>query len=100
MKHWRDYSGTPLWNDWRKTENGRERDEWYQREETEVGQSFPTRHSTVLKQRTEIRQKTIEFGNLLIYKISPLYIQFKEHGCAWSALLHFGVNTWKWYGCY
>ena len=61
---------------------------------------FQQGHSTVLKQRTEIRQKTIEFGNLLIYKISPLYIQFKEHGCAWSALLHFGVNTWKWYGCY
>ena len=61
---------------------------------------FQQGHSTVLKQRTEIRQKTIEFGNLLIYKISPLYIQFKEHGCTWSALLHFGVNTWKWRGCY
>ena len=50
---------------------------------------FQQGHNSVLQQRTEIRQKAIELGNLLIEKISPLYIQFKEHGCKCSALFAF-----------
>ena len=50
---------------------------------------FQQGHNSVLQQRTEIRQKAIELGNLLIEKISPLYIQFKEHGRKCSALFAF-----------
>lgn len=50
---------------------------------------FQQGYNSALQQRTEIRQKAIELGNLLIEKIGPLYIQFKEHGCKCSALFAF-----------
>ena len=51
---------------------------------------FQQGHNSVIHQRSEIRKKAIELGNLLIEKISPLYMQFKEHGsCKCSALFAF-----------
>ena len=50
---------------------------------------FQQGFNAVLQQQTEIRQKAIELGNLLIEKISPLFNQFKEYGCKYSALFAF-----------
>ena len=50
---------------------------------------FQQGFNAVLQQQTKIRQKAIELGNLLIEKISPLYNQFKEYGCKYSALFAF-----------
>ena len=36
---------------------------------------FQQGHNSLLQQRIEIRREAIELGNLLIAKISPLYIQ-------------------------
>ena len=56
---------------------------------------FQQGHNSVLQQRTEIRQKAIELGNLLIEKINPLYFQFKEHGCNCSTLFAFWSEYMK-----
>ena len=50
---------------------------------------FQQGHNSVLQQRTQIWQKATELGNLLIEKISPLYIQRQEHGCKCLALFAF-----------
>ena len=58
--------------------------------------------SSVLQQRTEIRQKAVELGNLFFEKISPLGIQFNLENRVVKAqlCLYFEMNTLKWRGCY